>query len=134
MIGVLLITHGPWGTHCVDALTGMLGQLPLPTETLALHRDDDPDMHADRVMAALTRLDHGDGVLMLTDAYGSTPSNIAARAHMRTPTTASHIITGMNLPMLIRLYNYPQLGLDEAARSALEAGRNGIMQYDHSST
>lgn len=129
MIGVLLITHGRLGAHFVDTLGGMLGELSLPTEVLEVHRNDDPDVHVERAASAMAELDHGNGVLVMTDAFGSTPSNIANRAHERA-TGDSLVVTGINLPMLIRIYNYPQLSLAAAADSAIEAGRNGIVTGD----
>lgn len=134
MIGVLLITHGRLGAHFVDTLSGMLGELSLATETLEIHRNDDPDAHVERAGHAVARLDGGDGVLLITDAFGSTPSNIANQIHAQAANAHTRVITGINLPMLIRVYNYPALTLDEAADSAIEAGRGGIIGCDSLST
>lgn len=124
MTGVLLITHGRLGAHFVDTVTGMIGALSRPTEVLEVHRHDDPDERSAAAAAALSRLDDGGGVLIITDAFGSTPSNIATRlvSDIRT-----RVIAGINLSMLIRVYNYPQLALDDLATSAIEAGRAGVM-------
>lgn len=127
MISVLLITHDRLGAYLIDTLSGMLGQLSLPTETLEIHRTDDPDAHVQRATGAIARMDTGDGVLIITDVFGSTPSNIANLAHARAREARSRVITGLNLPMLIRIYNYPSLALDTAADSAIVAGRNGII-------
>lgn len=124
MIGVLLITHGRLGAHFVETVTGMLGELSRPTEVLEVHRHDDPDERSSAAGAALERLDEGDGVLIITDAFGSTPSNIATRA---AHTYGARVVAGINLSMLVRIYNYPQLALDDLAASAIEAGRAGVM-------
>ncbi|WP_348766460.1 PTS fructose transporter subunit IIA [uncultured Salinisphaera sp.] len=124
MIGVLLITHGRLGAHFVDTVTGMIGELSRPTEVLEVHRHDDPDERSDAAHAALARLDEGDGVLIITDAFGSTPSNIATRAAAQ---YGARVVAGINLSMLVRVYNYPQLALDDLAASAIEAGRAGVM-------
>lgn len=134
MIGVLLITHGRLGAHFVDTLTGMLGDLALPTETLEIHRNDDPEPLVERATQVIANLDSGDGVLLVTDAFGSTPSNIANHAHTAATRTNTRVVTGINLPMLIRVYNYPKLALDVAAESAIEGGRNGIITCDSLST
>ncbi|MES1926081.1 PTS fructose transporter subunit IIA [Salinisphaera sp. T31B1] len=125
MIGVLLITHGRLGAHFVETITGMLGELSRPTEVLEVHRHDDPDERHAMATRALARVDAGDGVLVITDAFGSTPSNIAMRV---ADPARTRLVAGINLPMLVRVYNYPQLGLDELADSAIEAGRAGVMR------
>lgn len=69
-------------------------------------------------------LDGGDGVLVLSDLYGATPCNVANRlpglgVHM-------HCVSGLNLPMLLRVLNYPEQSLDELAQTAATGGRGGI--------
>lgn len=129
MIGVLLITHGRLGAHFVETVSGMLGNLSRPTEVLEVHRHDDPDERSQAAADALARLDDGDGVLIITDAFGSTPSNIATRAADNDKT---RVVAGINLSMLVRVYNYPQLALDDLAASAIEAGRAGVMSCPQS--
>lgn len=124
MIGVLLVTHGQLGRHLVDTVTGMLGGLSLPTDVLEVHRESDPDVLIESVRAAAEELDAGAGVLILTDAFGSTPSNIANRA---ADGKRRRVVAGVNLPMLVRIYNYPELELDAIAEGAVEAGKQGIM-------
>lgn len=123
MIGVLLVGHGRLGEHLVETVTSMLGELSLTTEVIGVHSRDDPDERAAEALAAAGRVDAGDGVLVLTDAFGSTPSNIANRlagANRR-------VVAGVNLPMLVRIYNYPRLPIAEMAASAIEGGRGGIL-------
>ncbi len=123
MIGVVLITHGQLGQQLVDTVTGMLGGLSLATEVVAVHRHDDPDERAEQAAAAMARLGDCSELLLLTDAFGSTPSNIANR--LAGP--GRQVVAGVNLPMLVRIYNYPDLELGRMVESAVEAGRNGIM-------
>lgn len=124
MIAVLLVTHGATGKNLLDTLSNMLGELSLPCDTLAIARDDDPDTCIKTAQSLAQKLDQGDGVLLLTDAFGSTPSNIANHA----AASANYaVVTGVNLPMLVRIFNYPQLALDDMVASAVEAGRQGIM-------
>lgn len=124
MIGVVLVGHGRMGDHLVDTVTSMLGDLSLATETIAVHGRDDPDERVARAMEAAARVDSGQGVLILTDAFGSTPSNIANRL----AADGRRIVAGMNLPMLVRIYNYPQLALDDMTTNAIEGGRGGIVR------
>lgn len=123
MIGVLLVTHGRLGQHLVDTVSGMLDGLNLDTRVVEVHRQDDPDERAEYARTAARGLDSGDGVIVLTDAFGSTPSNIANRL----AADGYRVVAGVNLPMLVRIYNYPGLPLDQMVESAVEAGRHGIM-------
>jgi PTS system ascorbate-specific IIA component len=65
-------------------------------------------------------------VLLLTDAYGSTPSNIATCLAGEQPARVE-VVAGINLPMLVRIFNYPQLALSAMAQNAVEGGRRGIV-------
>ena len=77
---------------------------------------------AEHARKAAALLDHGAGVLVLTDMYGATPSNIA----LRLAGAKVRIVTGLNLPMLMRVLNYSQLGLDQLAEKAVSGGREGV--------
>lgn len=123
MIGVLLVNHGRLGSQLVATVNGMLGELTLATETVPVHRHDDPDELAERARAAAKRVDAGDGVIVLTDVLGSTPSNIANRVAAGN----RRVVAGVNVPMLVRIYNYPTLALEDMVTSALEGGRTGIL-------
>jgi PTS system ascorbate-specific IIA component len=78
-----------------------------------------------RAKKALAALDTGDGVLVLTDLFGSTPSNIAARL---LDSSRTRVVTGINLPMLIRVLNYPQLDLASLAAKAVSGGLDGVFE------
>lgn len=123
-IGVLLVTHGQLGRHLVDTVAGMLGELSLPTDVLEVPRESDPDVLIESARAAAAKLDTGAGVLILTDAFGSTPSNIANRT---ADGERCRVVAGVNLPMLVRIYNYPELSLDAVAEGAVEAGKQGVV-------
>ena len=126
MIGVLIVTHGELGEHFVTAARGMLGTLSRPTETLTIANSDDPDERKAAGRDAIKRLDNGDGVLILTDVVGATPSNVARAI---ADTSRTRLIAGVNLAMLIRVYNYPELTMDELASSAMEAGRKAVVDW-----
>ena len=90
--------------------------------------DCDPDCLIKQLDTILKDLDTGEGVLLLTDLFGATPSNIAQairEAHN------ARLVTGLNLPMLIRVMNYPDLNLDELADEAVEGGQSGIIECDN---
>jgi len=123
-VGLLVITHNRIGAELLSSAVGTLGICPLCTETLEVRSDCDPDQLREKARAQLQRLDQGDGVLVLTDIYGSTPSNIA---HSLLDPKGVRVVSGVNLPMLLRVLNYPQLNLDELAQKALSGGRDGII-------
>ena len=122
-VGMLLITHGQVGRALVDTAASTLGFCPLDTAVLSITPDSDPDLVDEKARYLARQLDGGEGVLVLTDIYGSTPANVACRllnAHR------AAVVTGVNLPMLIRLFNYPSLSLDELAQKAVSGGQDGI--------
>jgi PTS system ascorbate-specific IIA component len=123
-VAVLLITHARLGQDLVGTVTEVMGAPPLTTEIMEVRRVLDTDALVRQGARLLDRLDQGGGVLILTDAYGSTPSNIANRiAHGR----RARVVAGVNLPMLVSVYNYPALDLDTQAQNALKSGRDGIV-------
>lgn len=111
----------PLPTHCIHQCH--LGGA-LTTAVLDIPFGIDPDTQAQQAEALYTHLDTGNGVLVLTDLCGATPGNIASRL-------AHHphvmVIAGLNLPMLMRVLNYPTLELAEMAEHAAEGGRRGIL-------
>lgn len=123
-VGILIVTHGKLGHYLLDTLREMLGALPLAAEVLEVRRAQATETLLAQGGEMIRRLDSGSGVLLLTDAYGSTPSNIASRL-VATPNTL--LIAGVNLPMLVRLFNYPQLALPALAQAAIEGGQRGVL-------
>lgn len=123
-VGVLLVTHGRLGRHFLETLQDMLDGLSLPCDVLEVRRIQDPELLQRDGRRMIDRLDGGAGVLVITDAFGSTPSNIAARLLIPGRT---RVIAGLNLPMLVRVFNYPALDLDALADAAVEGGRRGVI-------
>lgn len=123
-VGLLVITHEHLAENLVATARDMLGSERLHMKALSVAHGDDMDEVQARAREYCHALDQGDGVLVLTDVYGSTPSNIACQLCKQHDTS---VIAGVNLPMMIRVLNYPQLGLDELAEKALSGGRDGIL-------
>ncbi len=124
MVGLLLVTHNRIGYELLLTAKATLGDYPLPTRTLAVTADRDPDEALQKGKELIKELDQGDGVLILTDCYGSTPSNIATRLGN---VAATAVVSGANLPMLIRILNYPDLQLSELVEKAVTGGRDGVV-------
>jgi PTS system mannose-specific IIA component len=127
-VGVLLITHPGIGSSIVAVSTRLLRTLPLKAEALEVGFDADPDALLPQASAALRRVDGGDGVLVLTDLYGASPSNLAARAaRLGTPVRR---VSAVSLPMLLRVMNYAELTLEELSAVAAAGARNGVLMDD----
>lgn len=124
MIGVLLVMHGKLGRHLLDTLDDMMGTLPLAADVLEVRRVQAHEVLITQGRKMIERLDSGDGVLILTDAFGSTPSNIANKLAIDLQVA---VVAGVNLPMLIRIFNYPRLSLPEMVGNAVEGGLRGIV-------
>lgn len=123
-VGVLLVTHGDVGNVLLNTAIEVLGICPLSTCVLSAPPGCDPEKIFSEAREALNDLDSGDGVLVLTDLYGSTPSNIACKLQKR---ARVRVVAGLNLSMLIRVLNYPGLELDALAGKAITGGRDGIL-------
>lgn len=127
-VGILLITHEGIGSVILAVATKLLRQLPLKAEAFELGFDADPDAELPRASAALRRVDGGDGVLVLTDLFGASPANLAAMvARLGTPVRR---ISGLSLPMLLRVMNYAELPLDDLPAIAAAGARNGVIHDD----
>ncbi len=120
-VSVLIITHDQIGTALMDTARDMLGVSPMPVEIIPVLRIHNPD---DLVEQAERIIEQNDETLVLTDMYGSTPSNIACRLHAQKNV---RVIGGINLPMLVRVLNYPRLSLDELVDKAISGGRDGVL-------
>jgi mannose PTS system EIIA component len=127
-VGILLVTHPGIGTSMVAVASSLLGRLPLKVEAFEVGFDVDPAALLPQASAAMRRVDEGDGVMVLTDLYGASPSNLGARlAHLGTPVRR---VSALSLPMLLRVLNYAELGLDEMPAVAAAGGRNGVLHDD----
>ncbi len=126
-VGLLLITHQNLGDTLLQTAQSMLGELPGSCEAVAMSQSDDPDAVESAARTRLGTLDSGDGVLILTDMFGSTPANVASRLARG---ASRRVIAGVNLPMLVRVLNYRDLPLSELVNKALSGGHDGILLCD----
>lgn len=126
-VSLLIVAHAPLGSAVLDVAVGTLGRNPMRSEVLDIVRDSEPDIAKIQVQRLVEELDDGSGVLVLTDIYGSTPSNIACALQGKENV---RIVTGINLPMLFRVMNYAGLELNALTEKALSGGHDGIMLHD----
>ena len=126
--GILLITHPGVGSSLLAVATTLLRNLPLQADAFEVPFDADLEQLLPAASAALRRVDSGEGVLVLTDLYGASPSNLAAQvARLGTPVRR---VAALSLPMLLRVMNYPEQGLDDLPATAAAGTRNGAIIDD----
>ena len=122
MIGVVVVTHGQLATELVNAAETIVGDLPgFAAVSIGWHEDTEDARH--EIEQAITRVNKGGGVLILTDMFGGTPSNLAMSFLAQ---GSVEVITGVNLPMLIKLANLSEDDVLTAAREIRGQGRNAI--------
>jgi mannose PTS system EIIA component len=123
MIGLVLVTHGRLAAEFVSAMEHVVGPQP-QVEAICIGPEDDMEVRRADIAAAAARVDDGRGVVVLTDMFGGTPSNLAISL-MGKPNL--EVIAGINLPMLIRLASVRKsMGVAAAVEAAQEAGRKYI--------
>ena len=123
MIGMVLVTHGHLATEFRAAMEHVVGPQK-QVETVTIGPEDDMEQRRRDILAAVQAVDTGDGVVLLTDMFGGTPSNLAISimngAHVE-------VVAGINLPMLIKLASVREVStLETAAGQAQDAGRKYI--------
>lgn len=124
MIAILLVTHGHIGQELISAAQHTFGCPPVRLEAFAVSSKDSSDQLEAMLRARIEALDEGDGVLLLTDIYGATPANVAARM---VRSGQVEMVGGVNLPMLLRALNYRNLPLQDLVNKALSGGLSGIV-------
>jgi PTS system mannose-specific IIA component len=123
MIGIVLVTHGRLADEFVAAFQHVVGPQPGVT-TVCIGADDNMEQRRQDIVKAIESVDAGEGVVLLTDMFGGTPSNLAISVMND---TGVEVIAGVNLPMLIALSRARQGGdLAAAVAEAREAGRKYI--------
>lgn len=136
-IGILLVTHGKIGEVFLESARHLLGDPPVKIENLGVLNSMRPEQICDyiRELTDSMNQDH-DGILILSDLIGATPSNNANRVcHSCDLGYPMRNVSGLNLPMLLRLWNHLMLNADmdlaTAAKVALEGGHKGIIDPDN---
>jgi len=123
MIGLVLVTHGSLATEFVVAMEHVVGPQQ-QIETICIGPEDDMELRRADIATAVARVNDGSGVILLTDLFGGTPSNLAISL---LKAGEIEVIAGINLPMLVKLAKVRgELPLAEAVDVAQEAGRKYI--------
>jgi PTS system mannose-specific IIA component len=127
LVGILLVTHNGLGDSLLDCVKHVLGEAPAHVRCLSVLATDDPYQKEAEGKALIAQLDTGDGVLVLSDIFGATPSNIARRL-CRPPHVRG--VAGVNLPMLLRVACYKDKPLEDLVHRAIEGGRECIVDMN----
>jgi PTS system mannose-specific IIA component len=123
MIGLVIVTHGRLAEEFVFAMEHVVGP-QAAVEAICIGPEDDMERRRKDILNACSRVDTGAGVILLTDMFGGTPSNLAISVMEQ---TKAEVIAGLNLPMLIKLASVrTRYNLEDSVAAAQEAGRKYI--------
>ena len=123
MIGLLLITHGELGAELIKTLEHIMG-LQKNMTSISIFPEDNIESRKIQALKIIKKIDQGNGVILLTDVFGGTPSNIAISIMKKKQV---ELITGVNLPMLIKLCSIRQhYNLEKTLKNAASAGKKHI--------
>lgn len=124
MIGLFLITHGSLGESLVQCACHVLNKRPQQIVQLGVSGQDDPLDALPLARDMMKLVDSGEGVLLLTDIFGATPSNIALKLLAPGRVEA---VAGVNLPMLLRALTYRDKDMETLLTRTVAGGRDGVM-------
>jgi mannose PTS system EIIA component len=125
MVGILIMSHGAFGESLIHSASHVLGKRPLYLRQLGVTVHDDPEAILPVAEDLIRFLDQGQGVLVLSDIYGATPSNIAVKLLKAGKVEG---VAGVNLPMLIRALTYRDEPLESVLEKALSGAIEGVMR------
>ena len=125
MIGILIIAHGTLGESLIHCASHVLNKRPPRLKQLGITAQDDPLLLLPQARALVKELDAGSGVLILSDMYGGSPSNIAAK--LLIPGRVEGV-AGVNLPMVIRALTYRDRPLATLITKAVSGGCEGVLR------
>jgi len=125
MIGILIVTHGTLGESLIHCASHVLNKRPPRMRQIGITAQDDPALLLPQARALIKELDDGSGVLILTDMYGGTPSNMASKLVAPGKVEA---VAGVSLPMVIRVLNYRDRDLTTIVTKAISGGCEGVLR------
>lgn len=127
MIGIFLVTHATLGESLIQCVCHVLNKRPPQIAQLGVSVQDDPLDIMPLARSMLGWVDSGEGVLVLTDIYGATPSNIAAK--LIVPGKVE-LVAGVNLPMLLRVLTYRDRDMQTLVKRAVAGACDGVLHVD----
>lgn len=127
MIGILIIAHGTFGDSLIQCMTHLLGKRPDGITSLQVTGTDDAHSLLPTAQRMVAAVDEGDGVLIITDIFGSTPSNITSKLLV-----PGHVegVAGANVPMLVRAMTYRTRGMEMLLKRVVSGGCEGVFHIE----
>jgi len=123
MIGILIVTHGEIGKSLIDCATHILDDNPGSLDSLSINSNNDLNHYTKIISQKIKELDNGNGVLILTDIYGATPCNLLKNFIVKNKV---EVITGINLPMLIKAISDRKDNLNILLNDSLDCAKKNI--------
>ena len=123
MLGIVLVAHNNFAESIKQVAEHVVGALP-EVECISVFPEDDIDQKRQEIQKAILKVDKKNGIVLLTDMFGGTPSNLAISLMEEGKV---EVISGMNLPMLVKLLRMRKKSLQEAVQTAAESGKHYIM-------
>ena len=132
MVGIVIVAHTPVASAMLGFIEHTFGDLPERIRAVDIPPHEDIKVSFERVLEAANAVNTGKGILILTDVMGATPANVASKlesaGHSFGFTSQVIVLTGLNLPMLMRCVSHRGEGLEELAQKALAGGQHGILR------
>lgn len=123
MVGILLVTHLDFGQKMLEAAELIMGEQD-NCLAIAIGTNKEMEVILEEIRRAVTQLDTGEGVLIFTDMFGGTPSNLSLSL---LGSAKLEVMSGVNLPMLLKAFSTRHLSLEDMATAVREAGQEGIV-------
>ncbi len=130
-VALLLVTHKKIASSLIEVASSIVNNAPENFACVEVPMDTPTDAMETTISDELKQLERDEGMLILTDIYGGTPCNIANKFLEQEDT---HLISGLNLPMLVKIMNYRDLPLIELSEKILDGGKQGITLHTHKTT
>ena len=125
MIGILIVAHGTLGESLIHCASHVMGKRPLYLRQLGVTVHDDPNALLPQGRDLIRFLDQGQGVLVMTDIFGATPSNIASK--LLAPNRVQGV-SGVNMPMLIKALTYREQPMETLIQKTLAGAQEGVVR------
>lgn len=122
-VGIVIVTHGKTGQSLLEEAGFVLGEVLDDILVIAFNQSKDMHSGIEEIRSSINRVDKGEGILVLTDLMGSSPSNLVNEV---LEDVHAVMVTGINLGMLIRVCNYREKNLEMLAQKAVEGGRMAV--------
>ena len=127
MLGLVLVMHAPLGEAMRQCMQHVMGSVPPGFAVVDVPANEEIDLTVANIQQAARLVNDGAGVVFLTDLFGATPSNATVRAGIEALNIPSVLVSGCNLPMVVRSLGSRELAISQVAERLVMGGRNGII-------